>query len=202
VTRGRTLTISAIVAPSVVLAGLGFTHPHDLVSGNASWWMILHLILMPLFPLLGLSIWIVLRGEKCVLAWSARGFALLYVVFYGALDSIVGVGVGSIMVATGAASSQDVAAIAPLYSIGNKLGLLGAICFLVAGILAVGTLARRRPRWSLFVPGAAVLLLADVFFLRSHIYWPVGVFVVFGIGLGLALLEVSPRRNSSKEYTD
>ena len=192
-TRRQTLTLAAIVAPSIILAGFGFSHPHDLVRENANWWLLLHLILMPLFPLLGVAVWIVLRGYSGLLAWGARASALLFIVFYGALDAIAGVGVGAVMVASGAASDNDVASIQSLYAIANKLGLLGAIFFLVAGVLAAAAIARAGAKWGLLLPGAVVLIVADAFFLRSHIYWPVGVFTVLGIGLGLALLEVSKK---------
>jgi hypothetical protein len=195
VTRRQTLTIAAIVAPSIALAGFGFTHPHDLTRDSANWWLLLHLILMPLFPLLGVSVWIVLRGYTGLLAWGARASALLFIVFYGALDAIAGVAVGAIMVASAAASGSDVPSIQPLYSIASKLGLFGAIFFLAAGMLAATVIARAGARWRLFFPGAAVLLVGAAFFLRSHIYWPIGGLSVLAIGLGLALLEVSKNLN-------
>src|SRR3546814_12065977 len=49
---------------------------------------LLHLALLPAFPLLGASIWFVLRGERGPAAWGARLLAGAYAVLYGALDAI------------------------------------------------------------------------------------------------------------------
>lgn len=191
--RKRILAIAVVSVPSLALGALGLTHPHHLDGETASWWLNLHLILLPLFPLLGVAIWVLLRGHTGALAWAARAAALSYIVLYGALDAIAGVGVGAVMVESGQASSDSVAGLDALYSIGNKLGLLGAGSFLAAAILTVAAFgfARPRPRWSLFIPGAVVLLVAASFFLRSHIYWPVGVITVLAIGVGFALIEAS-----------
>ncbi|TAL45991.1 MAG: hypothetical protein EPN91_01080 [Salinibacterium sp.] len=190
-TRRKTLALAAIVAPAIIIAGLGFTHPHDLVRDNAHWWLLLHLILMPLFPLLGVSIWILLRGYSGFLAWGARASGLFFIVFYGALDAIAGVAVGTVMVASGAASDDHVASIQSLYAIANKVGLLGAIFFLIAGMLAAAAIARAGSRLGLLIPAAALLLVADALFLHSHIYWPVGVLTVLAFGVALALLELA-----------
>ncbi len=43
-------------------------------------------------PLLAVPVWVLLRGEHGVVAWSARLLAAAYAVLYGALDAIAGIG--------------------------------------------------------------------------------------------------------------
>ena len=73
--RGRMPTargaVAAVTAPPLVLAGLGLTHPDDLTGVSAGWWTSLHIILVPLFPLLGVSHWILLHGRPGVIVGSA-----------------------------------------------------------------------------------------------------------------------------------
>ena len=63
--------VAAVTAPPLVLAGLGLTHPDDLTGVSAGWWTSLHIILVPLFPLLGVSHWILLHGRPGVIVGSA-----------------------------------------------------------------------------------------------------------------------------------
>ena len=71
----------AVTAPPLLLAGLGLTHPHDLSGASAGWWTSLHIILVPLFPLLGVSHWVLLHGRPGVIAWIGRVAAFLYIAF-------------------------------------------------------------------------------------------------------------------------
>jgi hypothetical protein len=66
------LRVLLVAAPAVVLAALGPTHPDDLTAATASWWTTLHLILLVLFPLLGVSLWLLLEGVPGPLAWLGR----------------------------------------------------------------------------------------------------------------------------------
>jgi hypothetical protein len=63
--RGR---VSRRTAPPLLLAGLGLTHPNDLTGTSAGWWTSLHIILVPLFPLL----WRTPRGQSASVAWPAE----------------------------------------------------------------------------------------------------------------------------------
>jgi hypothetical protein len=86
-----------VAGPAVVLAGLGLTHPQELTAASASWWTTLHVILLPIFPLLAVSLWLLLRGVPGpVVAWVARIVAYGYAVFYSVTDVLVGVGAGEL----------------------------------------------------------------------------------------------------------
>ena len=70
-------SVVAVTAPPLLLAGLGLTHPHDLSGASAGWWTSLHIILVPLFPLLGVSHWVLLHRRPGVIAWIGRVAAFL-----------------------------------------------------------------------------------------------------------------------------
>jgi len=82
------------VAGPLALAALGTTHPRHLDGGTAGWWFTLHLILLPLFPLLGSNLWWLLAGERGALAWAGRVAAFVYLTFYSGLDLLAGVAAG------------------------------------------------------------------------------------------------------------
>ena len=94
----------AVTAPPAVLAAFGLTHPDDLTGASASWWTMLHIILVPLFPLLGVCHWVLLHGRPGVTAWIGRVTAFLYIAFYAVTDHIAGIGNGVVMQQSGAAS--------------------------------------------------------------------------------------------------
>ncbi len=134
--------------------------------------MTLHIVLLPIFVLLGVGHVLLLRGERDVVAWIGRLAVLVFIAFYGALDAIAGIATGTIMVRSGAASDERRPEIQWLYGIGGDLATPGAWAFLVASVATSVVLLRRRGRVA--VPGAVLLVSASVPFLDSHIYWPKG----------------------------
>ncbi|HYN16934.1 MAG TPA: hypothetical protein VEY96_02455 [Actinomycetes bacterium] len=179
--------ILVAAGPALLLAGLGLTHPHDLTSGSADWWTTLHVLLLPLFPLLGVVCWLLLRGVPGVEAWVGRLAAFGYIAFYTALDVLAGVGTGTLVQRLGEdAAGEEVGA---LFAAGNELGTIGTWCFLVACLATSAAIVRWVGRGAL--PGAVVLVAAALSFLDSHIYWPVGVLTMVGLAVGFGLLAAS-----------
>ncbi|MFD5826832.1 hypothetical protein [Lentzea sp. NPDC060358] len=173
----RTLLVAA---PGLVLAGIGLTHPHHLDASTAQWWQNMHIILAVVFPLLGAAQWVLLGDSPKYVRYPARAAAFGYVVFYGALDALAGIGGGAMTLANGGRSPAD----EPLFRIGNQLGHVGAWCFFAASLaIAVCALLQNKVR---AVPGAAFLVLGSFLFLDSHIYWPKGVLACTCIAIGLA----------------
>lgn len=180
----------AVAAPPLLLAALGLTHPHHLDGTTAEWWMTLHIVLLPIFVLLGVGHVSLLRGERDVVAWIGRLAVLVFIAFYGALDAIAGIATGTIMVRSGAASAEQRPEIQWLYGIGGDLGTPGAWAFLVASVATSVVLLRRRGRVA--VPGAVLLVSASVPFLDSHIYWPNGVVSMLVMAAGFGWLALLP----------
>lgn len=187
--RPRTLLPPLLVAlPAALVAALGLLHPVFLTPDTADRWRLLHLALLPAFPLLGASIWFVLRGERGPAAWGARLLAGAYAVLYGSLDAIAGVGASHQVLRT-ADRGDPRPPIEDLFDIADPLGALGVYALAAAALLAGLVLSRRnRP---LAIAGAIAVAGACYPFLRHHVFPPRGVLAVAAIGVGLALLEAA-----------
>lgn len=191
--RPRTPVLVAL--PAVLIAGLGLLHPVFLTPDTAERWRLLHLALLPAFPLLGASVWFVLRGERGPAAWGARLLAGAYAVLYGALDAIAGVGASHQVLRT-ADRGDARPPIEDLFDIADPLGALGVYA-LAASALLTGLVLSRRNR-PLAIAGAVVVAGACYPFLRHHVFPPRGVLAVAAIGVGLALLEAARIRRPGR----
>jgi hypothetical protein len=185
----RWARVVVIAGPAVVLAGLGLTHPQDLSATSAPWWTTLHVLLLPLFPLLALSLWLLLRGLPGPVAWVARTAAYGYAAFYTALDVLAGIAAGELTQLNAERGLQtDAVEVDRMFAVGNDLGEIGVWCFGIAcaatALAVVGRVGRRA------LPGAVVLVAAAVVFVAGgvHIYWPWGVGTMLALAVGLGLL--------------
>ncbi len=186
--RGRLWPLVGIVAGPLALAALGTTHPMHLDGGTAGWWFHLHLLLIPLFPLLGINLWWLLAGERGPLAWVGRVAAFVYLTFYGGLDLLAGVAAGLVRDRATQGGTGEFANVEPwLFMTGNQLGDIGAYAFLLGAALTGGLLLARHGGRA--APGAALLLLAALLFTRSHIYFPVGVGAMLLLAVGCGWLQ-------------
>lgn len=194
--------VAALVGP-IALAIAGATHPAHLTTESAGWWHDLHLVMLPLFPLLGLSVWALLHrvrgGLDGALAIAARVLAFVYAVSYTGLDVLAGIGASALVEhrATGGAIGD---ATSVMFFEGNVLARVGTWSLLAAFAL-VGVVALRRIGWSSLV-GTAVLLGASLSFTTSHVYWPRGVLTMVAFGVGVALLLLAERRTGRREQAN
>lgn len=170
-----------VAGPALLLALVGLIHPSAGSEDNATLWRNLHVLLLPVFPLLGVAIWILLRGVPGVLAWTARVAAFGYATFYSGLDILTGIGVGALL-----ERQSDAQAIEAVGATGKDLGLVGSVFFIVACIALALTLFKRDGRDT--IPGAVVLVLAAVVFGARHINGPAGVLAMLALAAGFAWL--------------
>jgi hypothetical protein len=83
-----------------------------LAYWGPSWWFTLHMIQTPMVALVAIGLWILVSladdGEKpaVVLAWLSRVATFIFLIYYTALDSIGGFGLGRTILNTQALSSQ------------------------------------------------------------------------------------------------
>jgi hypothetical protein len=168
--------------PGLLLAGFGLLHPAGLHAGNAQWWATLHVLLLPVLPLLGVAQWVLLASTPRPVRWVGRLAAYGYATFYTGLDAVAGIAAGTVEHASGGVSPLT----GRLFEVGDVLGYIGAWCFLAGNVCLVVGVARRTG-WR-GVPGAVLLLAASVSFLDSHLFWPRGVFTMLAIGVGMLLL--------------
>jgi hypothetical protein len=187
----RRLTIAAVALPGLLLAALGVAHPHALAPSTAVLWWQLHVVLLPLFPLLAVALVVLLRGEGGALAWLARIAAYVYAVFYTALDVLAGIGAGYVTdrLQSGSQVALD------LRSLGNALGFVGSWAFLAAAVLTCAALLRRHGTRAL--AGSAALFAGAANFVYAHIYWPVGGLAMIAVAGGCAMLETVRSRPSA-----
>lgn len=181
-----------VALPALAVAAAGLAHPVLLTPDTAERWQLAHLVLLPLFPLVGAMVWVVLRGECGPAAWGARLLAAAYAVLYSALDAIAGVGAPQ-QVIRSAEDGDPRPPIEDLYEIGDQLGHLGVYALAAAGLLA-GLVLWLRSRSALAPLGAVVLTAACYPFLTDHVFPPRGVVALVGVAAGLALLEASRAR--------
>ena len=194
--------VAVVVLPPVALAVAGVFHPHFLTPDTAAAWQLLHVLLLPVFPLLALGFVLPLHrrpgrdldGIATVTVWIG---AFVYAVFYTALDLVAGYAAGTVA-RNGGAFSDLGAAVQPLFDGGDAFGRLGVYGFLAATLAMTFALWRRHGLLAL--PGGIVLLAAGWSFRDSHIFWPRGVLTMLAIAVGFAwTTAVSYRRHVSQE---
>src|SRR5215211_250844 len=153
--------------------------------------MTLHIMLLPIFPLLAISLWLLLRGVPGPVAWAARIAAYGYANFYSVTDVIVGIAAGELTQFNAARGLPErTVEVDRLITVGNDVGEIGVWCFVVACAATAVAVVIRVGRRAL--PGGVVLLIAGVLFTGGwHIYWPAGVVTMLVLAVGLGLLAAA-----------
>lgn len=192
-TRSRWLPLLA-AAPAVAVALAGLAHPVLLTPETADRWRLVHLLLLPLLPLVGASVWLLLLGERGPLAWAARALAAGYAVLYSALDAIAGIGAGHQMDRT-AERGDPRPPVEDLYDVGDPLGHTG-VALLAVALLLTGVVLYRRAGSPLAPVGALVGAASCWWFYRHHVFPPRGVLALVGVAAGLTLLGLAAERRA------
>jgi hypothetical protein len=175
-------------SPGFLLALLGLAHPIYLTPATADRWRLVHVLLLPVFPLVAGALILALRGARGLLPWAARIAGLVFAVLYGALDAIAGIGAAAQVQRRGRA-----APIGDLFAAGDQLGHLGVLALAGAFALAGLVLWRESGRGVALAGGALGALSCRWLFLH-HIFAPRGVLAATGIGVGLVLLSAGQTR--------
>jgi hypothetical protein len=174
-----------LATPGLLLAVAGLVHPAGIDVGTAPWWATLHILLLPVFPLLGVAQWILLSPAPAVLRWPGRLAAYGFATFYSGLDAVAGIAAGTAV----RAEHGLTPVLGELFAVGDLLGNIGTGCFLAAS-LAITAAGTRQAGWRA-MPGGVLLLVASVSFMDSHIFWPRGVFTMIGVAAGMFLLSLA-----------
>ncbi|GAA3297680.1 hypothetical protein GCM10020218_083690 [Dactylosporangium vinaceum] len=190
----RSPTLGKLVAVTVVpalLAVVGLFHPTGLDPSTAHMWAMMHIWLLPVFPLLTLGLIVPLWGRPVrgaagvatVVAWLG---AAVFAALYTGLDAVAGIAAGTVQ--SNAVEGQDVRqSIAALFETADAMGHAGVQALAVAVVAASAVLAGRHG-WRV-LPGTAVLLVCTYQFYDSHIFYPRGVLTMVGFAVGFALLN-------------
>jgi hypothetical protein len=202
---GPALTpLLAVLGPALLALG-GLAHPGGLSAATAHRWVWLHVVLLPVFPLLALGFVVLLRERPPartpavarILAWVC---AAVYAVGYTGLDAVAGIAAGTVAGQQGDPAELRRLVLA-LYATGDRLGRAGVYAFLVAVVATAVALAGRHG--ARVLPGAVVLLGAGWSFVDSHIFRPRGVLTMLAMAAGFALWAwaTRPRRGSPATRT-
>ena len=183
-TREVSLTMNPIVrrviilGPPLAVGILTLFHPgastgaFEDLAPQVDWWITLHMLLLVLFCLLGLSAYLLLDGVEGTAATFSRIALGVFVIFYPALDVILGVSTGILVRYTSGLPTlpQAIAAQAvDTFFSGNPLtsviGALGGFGWGIGILLAAVALSRPTwSRWLLVVPA----LLAGLALAYEH----------------------------------
>jgi hypothetical protein len=159
----------------------------DVIVDSANWWFTLHILQLPLFGLMALAVYLLVDGLHGWAATISRIGAWFFLVFYIALDSVLGIAGG--VIARGArrlpadqqalvARQLEEFAFSPIVGGGGPslIGILGPLGWVTAAVGAAIALRRAGlPR----VPSILIGLSA-IFAVHS---WPTG-----SLGLAFFLL--------------
>jgi hypothetical protein len=196
VDRRSTLRRLLLLGTPLVLALLMVVHQLIDQFERPEAFLLLHLVLLPLFALMGVAVWALLEGVGGATAWAARAAAFVFLVGYVALDAISGVAASAIL-ASGAAWSTE--ATRALFTSGPAAipTTVAVLAWRVSMLLAAWALYRAgRPLAPL------VLLVATAVWLNNDHGGVRGVVVFGGFALAAAWLEFFPgglRRRGARE---
>lgn len=182
-----------VALPALVIAVGGLFHPELLTPDTADRWFGAHLVLLPLFPLVALGLWWLLRGVRHPVATAARVLAYAYAVLYTALDAISGIGLGW-SVKKAAENGQPGPDLGTVFFIGDRIGRPGAIALALAGVLA-GLVLAHAHGWLAGLGGALVGGGAMLVW-KYHVFPWEGVtgMVLVAAGMGAMALAREPRQ--------
>jgi hypothetical protein len=66
----------------------------EMLSHHGDWWLSLHVLQMPLFPLVATSIWLLLQNTDNLFASMSRIALWIFAISYAAFDTIAGIATG------------------------------------------------------------------------------------------------------------
>jgi hypothetical protein len=95
----RRLVLRRLLLIGTPLVLASFMVVHQLIDQlqQPGAFLVLHLILLPLFALMGVALWALLEGVGGAVAWAARVAAFVFLVGYVALDAISGIAASAIL---------------------------------------------------------------------------------------------------------
>ena len=181
----RTLAL-LVSLPAVACAIIGLTHPVNLTAASAEHWRNMHLILIPIFPLIGLAPWLIARRAG---VWFGRAGALFgygFATFYTALDILAGVAGGALVLA---GHSEVTGAV---FAIARILGTIGVVS-LITGCLVAGVAAFRVAGIAA-LPGALLATVGAILVQPGHVYLGLGTVAMMLCAGGFVIIAFAVTR--------
>ncbi|GAC1348425.1 MAG: hypothetical protein NVSMB27_16160 [Ktedonobacteraceae bacterium] len=178
---------------------LDHMNPIRMLAPIAMWWIVLHVLLVPLFALMGYSLFLLLQGVHSNAATISRCATIIFVAFEVGYDTAVGLNSGILVYnATSLPVAQQSViqhALQQLY--GNPAIVISYYIFFLAGIVAICSAA-----WALYRADVAglpvIVLLGTLISTYSHAlpFGPLGTTCFF---IAVLWIELSWRKSPGKE---
>jgi hypothetical protein len=175
------------------------TNPIKMLAPISTWWIVLHLLLIPLFALMGYAIFILIRDINSPAATLCRYATVIYISFAIGYDTLVGLASGVLVsnasTLTNAQQSILLEAMHQFY-ISPAITISGYI-LVISGIVSICAAA-----WALYHAGVPLLpvivLLGTVLTAYSHAlpFGPLGSACFF---ISALLIELVWRQSSGGE---
>lgn len=193
-----------LVGTPLLLGGVLWFHPHggdglyDALTPVVDTWLLVHYLLLPLFGLLGVCLYLLLRGYTGPIATIGRIGVAVYLVFYIAFEAIAGIATGLLIREAQALPPEQQEGVAEAIQVVSAepiaaLALTGTVGAIVA-VVAIAILLRRSG-----APLVPVALLAGVpITVVGHGGGQVDVFGMILFGIGVVWLELSWRRTDEQ----
>lgn len=184
----RVRLVALVGAPALFALLLGLTHPLDLDASTADYWRNLHIVMLPVFPLIGAAPWLIARGGSAgrpVRLLAALG-GYTFATFYTALDVLAGIGGGTLV----AAGTPDVTG--PVFRIADALAAVGVVGLVIGAVAA--TIAAVQTVGYRAAPGGLLAAVGSALILPGHIWFPVGSLALALFIAGYAVLALSLTR--------
>lgn len=173
-----------VLGPPVLIGLIGTTHPAHLTQDAAFYWRNLHVVLLPLFPLLALGPWLVARSIEPIYGRLTLLLGYVFACFYSALDILAGIAAGGL-------KYEREGGLGVVFGLASDLGQVGSIAFIGATAAASGCVLRVVGMRAL--PGALIAIGGAYGFMENHVYWPGGVLSMAAIAAGWAVMLVTLR---------
>ena len=165
-----------LVAIPLALAVVLWWHPaggenvYEGVRGDVDGWLFVHAGMLFLLPLLGIAVFVLLRGLESRAAMVSRVAVLFFLVFFTAYEVSVGVGTGILVDYANGLPAAEQAAVADAIQDYNRnwivtdpsiAMIVGALGWVVAMIAAAVAFRRSGAGWliTLLVGGAALFAI-------------------------------------------
>ena len=176
------------------------TNPIKMLAPISTWWIVLHLLLIPLFALMGYAIFLLIRDVQSPAATICRYVTVVYISFAIGYDALVGLTSGVLVSNAGTFTHTQQSILQEAmhqFYLSPAITISGYI-LVVSGVVAICSAA-----WALYHAGVLRLpvfvLLGAVLTAYSHAipFGPLGSACFF---VGALWIELVWRKAPSKEY--
>ncbi|MDG4756203.1 MULTISPECIES: hypothetical protein [Micromonospora] len=177
-----------IAVPPAAAAVLGLAHPYQLTAATAREWLVLHIVLLFVAPLIALgpvSLCLRTTPDRPILKWASVTTGAVYAICYPTLDVLAGIATGQ-LVYRGIAADGRAPDVLALQAIAQPFGTIGVgalvACTLLAGY-AVQSVAGRAAYAGVLLSVVGAWGLGE-----HHVYWPHGTVSMLCFSTGQWLL--------------